>query len=191
MDKKRNKLGHFVKGHSTNIGRSCSQETRLKISASNIGKGRGKGWRHSEETKEKIRRSKIGSRNPMWVSENPSYDSIHLWLARNFEKTACEHCGSHRFVEFALRKGSIHDHFRENYLCLCSSCHKRYDYTEERKAKLSNSLKGRKITWADKISKANTGMKKLPEARKKMSIWHKNNLNERDKTSGKFIRKTE
>ena len=98
-----------------------------------------------------------------------TYGSVHNWLLRNFKKGDCVFCGSDRFVEFALKKGKGHEHKRENYLDLCASCHKKYDYTAEIGRKRSKSLKGRKITWADKISKANMGRVMTVETKKKMS----------------------
>ena len=121
------------------------------------------GWKHSNETKEKISKHFKGK------FRSNTYGSIHTWLLKNFTKHNCERCGSNRFVEFALKKGCEHQHDRDNYLCLCSSCHKKYDYTNERKIKLSNSLKGRKIYWIDKIAKANFGKKRSEEHKKRVS----------------------
>ena len=133
-----------------------------------------RGWKHTPESKEKLRQSKLGAKNHQWVDKNPSYGSVHVWLDRNFKKLdACEHCGGNRFIEWALKKGCKYDHKRENYLCLCSSCHKKYDYTLEHRRKTSRAMKGRKITWGDKISKAKTGSVLSKEHRKKLSVWNK------------------
>lgn len=109
------------------------------------------GWKHTEEAKQKISKRFFGK------FRSESYGAIHNWLLKHFSKGACEFCGGRRFVEFALKKGFEHKHKRENYLLLCSSCHKKYDYTKERRERLSKSLIGRKIAWKDKISKANKG----------------------------------
>lgn len=121
------------------------------------------GWTHSDDAKKKISEHFKGK------FRSNTYGSIHNWLLKNFIKHECEHCNSSRFVEFALKKGCEHEHKRDNYLCLCSSCHKKYDYTDERKVNLSNSLKGRKIYWIDEIAKANTGKKRSEEHKKKVS----------------------
>jgi group I intron endonuclease len=47
-------------------------------------------------------------------------------------------------------------------------------HTEETRRKISNALKGRKVTWADKISKSNTGKTRSKEVRKKYSDIAKN-----------------
>ncbi len=124
------------------------------------------------------------------IFTSDSYTSVHKWLAKNFVKLRkCEHCMSKKFIEWALIKGKKHDHNRDSYLCLCSSCHKKYDYTPERKRKLSASLKLVPHTkeWNRKVSKANMGRKQTDSAKRKMSIWHKNNLGKRNKTNGRFI----
>jgi|SRR3990167_1964971 len=122
-------------------------------------------------------------------SKNPSYSAVHKWLARNHKKKErCEFCGSQKFLEWALKKRKRHEHVLESYLTLCSSCHKKYDYTDARREKLSQSLKGREITWRDKISEANKG-RKLSEAQKKqISEYNKKHPRERNK-AGRFTSK--
>ena len=118
-----------------------------------------------------------------------SYTSVHKWLSRNFIKLKkCEHCGSKRFIEWALKKGKRHDHNRDSYLCLCSSCHKKYDYTPERREKLSRSLKLVPHTkeWNRKATAHNKGYKHTDEAKRKMSIYQIKNPRTRNKTNGRF-----
>ncbi len=135
----------------------------------------------------KIQQSSLGSKNHQWISKNPSYSSVHKWLDKNFIKSKkCDHCYGGKFIEWALKKGRKHTHNRNNYKCLCSSCHKRYDYTPERRLKLSKIFKGRKITWGNKISKAQIGKKMSEESKIKMSVWHINHPPLRDKLTGKF-----
>ena len=120
-----------------------------------------------------------------------SYSSIHKWLARHFVKSKkCEHCGSKKFIEWALKKGERHDHNRDSYLCLCSSCHKKYDYTDDRKVKLSKSLKKVVHTteWNKKVSLGQMGKKMSLESRKKMSIYKINNPPKRNKSNGRFTK---
>lgn len=138
----------FQKGHKINVGRVCSEETRKKIGDKNKTTPKRFGWQHSKQTKEKISIAHTGEKNHSWNDINPSYSSVHKWISRhfNYKKVKCEHCGSKRFLEWAIKKGEKPSHSIEKYLVLCSSCHKKYDYTAERKKRLSNSLKGRKIT---------------------------------------------
>lgn len=121
-----------------------------------------------------------------------SYSACHKYLSRNFIKNSCcEKCSSKKFIEWALKKGKKHSHDREDYLCLCSSCHKKYDYTLERRKKLSDSLKLVPHTkeWNKKIVIANKGFRHTEESKKKMSEWHKKNPYERNKKTGRYIGK--
>jgi len=56
----RNKKGQFIKGHTFNLGRRCSDETKKKIKEANIGKAyRGSGWKMDEVIKDKIRQGHL------------------------------------------------------------------------------------------------------------------------------------
>lgn len=57
------------------------------------------------------------------------YYKIHCWLRYNCSKKKCEHCGSLKNLEFALKKGKKHEKKKENYLHLCTTCHYEYDYS--------------------------------------------------------------
>jgi hypothetical protein len=118
-----------------------------------------------------------------------SYSACHKWLSKNFVKSNCEHCSGNRFIEWALKKGLKHRHLRENYLCLCSSCHKKYDYTPERRAKLSASLKLVPHTkkWNRKVVLANKGFRHSDESKKKMSDYKKKNPPKRSKITGRYV----
>lgn len=129
------------------------------------------GWKHKPETVEKMKKN-----NAMTGKfTSSSYQSCHGWLRKNYtqDKTVCEHCPSSRFLEFALKKGCKHDHRRENYLILCSSCHKRYDYTEDRKEKMRIIMTGRDIPWHYKIAEANRGRIIKDSTKKKISDYQK------------------
>lgn len=148
-----------------------------------------KGHKHSALVKQKLRIKKIGHKNPQWNEENPSYTAVHKWLDRNFKKSKkCQKCGSSKFIEWALKNREKHTHDRKKYLCLCSSCHKKYDYTPERKKKLSDSLKKVVHTkeWCKKISRANKGRKLSIEHRRKISEYQRKNKRARD-NYGRFI----
>lgn len=113
-----------------------------------------------------------------------SYDEIHEWLIKTYGKANhCEFCQTEKAkrYEHCLKKGEVHCKDIKCYIELCTSCHRRYDWTDEKskqcsdrnkgvnnpnygkkasKKKLenmSNSLKGRKITWGNEISKSLKG----------------------------------
>ncbi len=118
-----------------------------------------------------------------------SYSACHKWLSRHFAKSLhCDFCESNRFIEWALKKGRRHTHNRGDYLCLCSSCHKVYDYTEERRKKLSASLRLVPHTkeWNRKATAHNKTFRHTDEAKKKMSEYRKKHPHERNKTNGRY-----
>jgi hypothetical protein len=126
----------------------CSQQCWYKYSAI-IPKR--KGWHWEDKMKKQISDNQPNKNK----FTSTKYHTIHTWLLRQNGAKECIFCGSPRFVEWALKRGYKHKHDINHYLRLCSSCHKIYDYTDERRKNLSNALKGRKIYWADKIGKAN------------------------------------
>lgn len=75
------------------------------------------------------------------------YNKIHHWLRTNFKKLdKCEgkNCkGNSNTIQWALKKGKDYAKVREYFLCLCKSCHTKYDMTEETKKKIGLACKGR------------------------------------------------
>lgn len=85
-----------------------------------------------------------GKGNPSWKGDGALHSAIHTWLGKNYIKVMCVKCGSQKTLDFALRKGRNHSHNMKNYIVLCRSCHLKYDYTDERCAKVSKTLTGKK-----------------------------------------------
>jgi hypothetical protein len=74
------------------------------------------------------------------------YVSTHQWLNRHYKKTKCDFCDiTHKRLQWAVKKGCQIEKDRNNFIVLCSSCHQKYDYTEERRNKMSMVKKGKKI----------------------------------------------
>lgn len=75
------------------------------------------------------------------------YRIVHSWLAKHYGKA--DHCenpecnGKGIVFEYALKIGHEHDRNRDNYLMLCRSCHRNYDMTDEKKAKISSYIAGK------------------------------------------------
>jgi hypothetical protein len=92
----------------------------------------------------------------MIQSNDKIYFRIHDWLKRKYgraskcENDLCQSKNPKRF-EWALLKGMDHDFNRDNYIMLCPSCHRKYDYTEEQK---------RNLSYAKKVSYAKNGFSK-------------------------------
>lgn len=74
------------------------------------------------------------------------YFSIHCWIRTKLgTATKCAECGSanSKRCHWALIKGYKYEKNIDNFIPLCVSCHLKYDYTTERKAKLSDALRKR------------------------------------------------
>lgn len=85
------------------------------------------------------------------TAQDTEYRKLHHWLINNFgyankcEKENCRHNNPKRF-EWALIHGKTYEYKRENFMMLCPSCHRLYDYeilTEEEKVKFHAWKKGR------------------------------------------------
>ena len=111
-----------------------------------------KGYHHSEETKEKLRKKKIGNKNPSWKGNDVSYNGLHRWFRENYGKadrcinTECN--GVSKKYVYALKKGYVHRRNIKNYMMLCEPCHKKYDLggiprKQETKNKISITNKKR------------------------------------------------
>lgn len=82
-----------------------------------------RGYRHSEETKDKIRQTRLGEDNPMWKGDKVGYGCLHKWVKRHKVKPDfCERCKVKPPREVAsisgLYKRDIFD-----YEWLCRKCH--------------------------------------------------------------------
>lgn len=86
------------------------------------------GRHHTEETKEKVRRSVSGEKNSQWRGDNAGYHAVHRWLNRNYEKPVeCEICNKKKKL---LLSSKNHEYTRniEEYQWVCRSCHQKYDH---------------------------------------------------------------
>lgn len=73
---------------SHRLGKHLSEETKRKMSLGHIG------FRHSEESKNKIREDRLAEKNVNWKGDEVGYNAMHAWIRRNKPKpVACEHCG--------------------------------------------------------------------------------------------------
>jgi hypothetical protein len=78
------------------------------------------------------------------------YKRVHKWLVQTFGRPqlcvnpSCKHTS--KKYEWAKRKDRTYAMKRGHFIRLCTSCHRAYDMTAERKAKTSRTLKGRPFT---------------------------------------------
>lgn len=76
------------------------------------------------------------------------YFRIHNWIAYHHGKASkcendkCESVNPKRY-EWALLKGMEYKRDRNNYIQLCSSCHRKYDMNEKTRTNMSNAKKGK------------------------------------------------
>jgi hypothetical protein len=91
--------------------------------------------------------SGIGGAEVMKTQPKYFYRIVHDWLNKHYGKASkCENpncTGRGKRFEYALKKGFQHDRNIGNYIQLCTSCHRLYDQTEEKKVLASKHLAGR------------------------------------------------
>ncbi len=135
----------------------------------------------SPEAREKTRLKMLGhKRTPtgdshwLWKGEDAGYVSKHMWLNLHFAKSGiCEHCKKQvgtkkpKCTDWANISGNyLRD--RADFLELCRSCHRLYDYEKHPEQKLrSNSLRveglGDTLTiseWAQRLGMTRTAIYK-------------------------------
>lgn len=74
------------------------------------------------------------------------YGAVHYWIRRNFKKPSfCQgvDCkGISKRLEWALKRGKEYEKKRGSFLCLCKSCHSKYDITENTRRKIGEARRG-------------------------------------------------
>jgi len=140
-------------------GKPHRKEWVEKQRLSQLGKSKKKGiipwnkgliiqFKYSEESKQKMRESKIGEKNKAWKGEKAGYKAIHRWVIRNLgQPSLCEICGrtDRKKYEWA-NKDHSYKRNTTDWIRLCCSCHQEYD------SKNNGYIKGRK-DLIKKISK--------------------------------------
>ncbi len=86
-----------------------------------------KGHFVSDKQREKLRMKRFGENNPNWKGKNITYSGIHTWIRRKLKKEKCYFCGSQKNLDYANKSGEYKRDMND-WLCLCRSCHMKYDY---------------------------------------------------------------
>lgn len=96
-----------------------------------------------------------------WKGDNAGYSSIHDWIDRRKGKASfCTFNKAHKSTKFewaSLSHGFKRD--VNDYISLCPSCHRKYDYTDEHRKNLSLAHMGHKPSMETR--------KKMGESRKR------------------------
>lgn len=109
-----------------------------------------------------------GPESPFWKGAKAGYGSVHDWIKSQLgSATKCENpdCSYPRktkngilsypkVFDWALKKGrSYTDRKKDSFIQLCRSCHQRYDYSEDKRARddsgvyVSNSHRRESAFW--------------------------------------------
>ena len=122
-----------------------SPETRRKMSEAKKGKpSNNKGGYHfSKEVVEQIRQRMLGSKNHQWKGDNIGYRTIHYRIINKYGKASCcenticvyprlnlhtkKIMKNPKRYEWANINGK-YKLKRSDWIQLCPSCHRRYDY---------------------------------------------------------------
>lgn len=94
------------------------------------------------------------------ISKN-YYQKIHTWIFKNYGMAVmCLFCGSKKAkrFEWALRYGCEYTEEVKNFIQLCPSCHRKYDYTEEMRAAHSKRIRHELATGIKVNPNSNKGV---------------------------------
>ena len=106
-----------------------------------------------------------------------SYMHIHYWLESSYGKASkcenkkCKQKPTKRY-EWALKKGYKYEKNVINFMQLCVPCHKIYDDTPERRAKISKAHKGKPKLFLRKQYDCNIGYCKKTHRAKGFCSFH-------------------
>ncbi|MBK7381687.1 MAG: hypothetical protein IPJ03_22365 [Ignavibacteriales bacterium] len=135
----------YLFGDTMYKGFKHTVETKEKIRLAHIGK------KFTEETKKKMSLAHIGlkhnnspkgEKHHRWKGDNTSYGKIHLWIEKNWEKPDhCEHCNKKRKLDWANISKEYKRSDRNDWIALCRSCHVKMDWTKERSERMSDQQK--------------------------------------------------
>lgn len=93
------------------------------------------------------------------------YRTVHNWLNRHYGKAAlCENSNclkTSTAFEWALKKGYQYAKKKDNFLQLCTSCHRKYDFSENCRAVIKENFKKGRQARKKPVIKLDAGGKQL------------------------------
>lgn len=99
---------------------------------------------------------KLAEESRVWKGSRAGYHAMHSWVrSKHGKPIKCEQCNepgklegktrSRWNIEYALKKSKEASRNIEDYMCLCKSCHRKMDMTEQIKKNISDSNKGKRL----------------------------------------------
>ena len=131
----------------------------------------------------KLHKIQVNENHPAWKGDKVKYCALHQWVRKNKpKKEFCEHCKQKKKLEIA-NKG-IYDRNFDNYLWLCSKCHRHYNLKKTKEQNNSNQdflneHKKNSKKYAKRHYKQHK--EKIKEKRRKRYQNEKNNIRHKTK----------
>src|SRR3990167_7513980 len=118
-------------------------------------------------------RNSKGENHYNWKGDKVGYSGLHYWVNRCLGKPEkCYNCKTITAKRYEwANKGHKYKRTLDNWLRLCSTCHKRYDgISDETRKKMSDAKKGKHILdeTRRKISEGHKGMHHTEQTKKKI-----------------------
>ncbi len=107
-------------------------EMSIRMKARDLGlkrkiKTKTRGWKLSEQTKQKHKEHQLKDKNSNWKGNRVSYNALHQFIARYKPKPKlCEFCGKEKKLELASIDGKYTRNVN-HYKWLCRGCHTELD----------------------------------------------------------------
>lgn len=93
-----------------------------------------------------------GNKHPFWKENTYSKHAVHNWVKRwKVKPSFCEVCGTINVVLDWANRDGLYKRILDDYICMCRSCHRKYDMTPEKKQKAIQNL-----PWYKKIENMQT-----------------------------------
>lgn len=76
----------------------------------------------------------FGENHPLWKGEKCSYTALHNWIRLKLgELGKCEKCGTTKAKKYEwANKDHLYKRNKNDWIRLCTKCHRRYDYENNR-----------------------------------------------------------
>jgi hypothetical protein len=143
MDDKRKRAEYMRRWYAANPGYQKKYQEKYKADPERqiAARERAKAWYYEncERAKKRIlaayhakpkKGRPKGSSHQKWKGGEVGYHALHAWIKRERGSPGrCEHCGTTTAKRFEwANKDHKYSRSLEDYLRLCTSCHRKYDY---------------------------------------------------------------